>query len=151
MSDSLWPHGLQHTRLSCPSPFPGACSNSCPLNRWCHPTNLSSVIPFSSCLQSFPASGCAVLCLVAQSSPTLCNPMDSLGSSMHGDFPGKNTWVVCYALLQEIFPTQGLNPDLPHCRWILYHLIYQGSPGWMCKLVNRRVVISSRESERTEL
>ena len=57
MSNSLWPHGLQHTRLSCPSPSPGVCSNSCPLSQWCHPTISSSVIPFSSCLQSFPASG----------------------------------------------------------------------------------------------
>ena len=57
MSDSLWPHGLQHTRLPCPSPTPGACSNSCPSSWWCHPTISSSVIPFSSCLQSFPASG----------------------------------------------------------------------------------------------
>ena len=57
LSDSLWPHGLQHARLRCPSPTPGAYSNSCPLNRWCHPTISSSVIPFSSCLQSFPASG----------------------------------------------------------------------------------------------
>ena len=56
MSNSLQPHGLQHTRLLCPSPTPGACSNSCPLSQWCHPTILSSVIPFSSCLQSFPAS-----------------------------------------------------------------------------------------------
>ena len=56
MSDSLLPHGLQHARLLCPSPSPGACSNSCPLSRWCHPTISSSVVPFSSCLQSFPAS-----------------------------------------------------------------------------------------------
>ena len=56
MSDSLWPHGLQHARLLCPSPTPGACSNSCPLSQWCHPTISSSVIPFSSCLQSFPGS-----------------------------------------------------------------------------------------------
>ena len=55
MSYSLRPHGLQHTRLPCPSPSPGACSNSCPLSQWCHPTILSSVVPFS-CLQSFPAS-----------------------------------------------------------------------------------------------
>ena len=55
-SDSLQPHGLQHTRLPCPS-TPRACSNSCPLSWWCHPTISSSVIPFSSCLQSFPASG----------------------------------------------------------------------------------------------
>ena len=57
MSHSLWPHGLQHTRLPCPSPSPRACSNSCLLSQWCHPTISSSVVPFSSCLQSFPASG----------------------------------------------------------------------------------------------
>ena len=57
VSDSLWHHGLQHTRCSCPSPSTGAFSNSCPSSRWCHPTILSSVIPFSSYLQSVPASG----------------------------------------------------------------------------------------------
>ena len=57
MSDSLRPHGLKHARLPCLSPTPGACSNSCPLSRWCHPTISSSVIPFSSWHQSFPASG----------------------------------------------------------------------------------------------
>ena len=57
MSDSLQHHGLQHTRLPCPSPTPRAYSNSCPLSRWCHPTISSSVVPFSSCLQSFSASG----------------------------------------------------------------------------------------------
>ena len=57
MSNSLWPHGLQHVRLSCPSPTPGAYSNSCPSSWWCHPTISPSIIPFSSCLQSFPASG----------------------------------------------------------------------------------------------
>ena len=56
MSDSLWPHGLQHARLLCPSPFPGVCSNSCPLSQWSHPTISSSVVPFFSCLQFFPAS-----------------------------------------------------------------------------------------------
>ena len=55
VSNCLQPHGLQHARLPCPSPTPGACSNSCPLSRWCHPTISSSVIPFFSCLQSFPA------------------------------------------------------------------------------------------------
>ena len=57
MSDSLWPHGLQHTRPSCASPAPRACSSSCLLSWWCHPTILSYVVPFSSRLQSFPASG----------------------------------------------------------------------------------------------
>ena len=56
MSNSVGPHGLQHTSLPCPSPSPGICSNSCPLSRWCHPTISSSVIPFSSCPQSFPTS-----------------------------------------------------------------------------------------------
>ena len=57
MSNSLCLHGLQHARLPCPSPTPRACSNSCPSSWWCHPAISSSVIPFSSCLQSFPASG----------------------------------------------------------------------------------------------
>ena len=54
----LWPYGLQHYRLPCPSSFPRACSNSCPSSWWYHPTISSSVIPFSPCLQSFPASEC---------------------------------------------------------------------------------------------
>ena len=57
MSDSLQPHGPQHTRPPCPSPTSGVNPNSCPLSRWLHPTISSSVVPFSSCLQSFPASG----------------------------------------------------------------------------------------------
>ena len=61
VSDSLRPHGLharlQHARPPCPSPTPRACSYSCTSSRWCHPTISSSVVPFSSCLQSFPASG----------------------------------------------------------------------------------------------
>ena len=56
VSDSLQPHGLQHARPPCPSPTPGVYSNSCPWSRWCHPTISSSAIPFSSHLQSFPAS-----------------------------------------------------------------------------------------------
>ena len=56
VSDCLWPHELQHTRLPCPSPTPGVYLNSCPLNQWCHPAISSSVVPFSSCLQYFPAS-----------------------------------------------------------------------------------------------
>ena len=63
---------------------------------------------------------CCGLCLVTESCPTLCNPMDySLpGYSVHGDSPGTNTGVGCHALLQEIFPAQGLTPGLPHCRWV---------------------------------
>ena len=57
VSNSLQPYGLQHMRLPCPSPYPGASSNSCPLSWWCHPTISSSVIPSHACLLSFPASG----------------------------------------------------------------------------------------------
>ena len=57
MSNSLKPHGLQHARPPCPAPSPGACSDSCPWSQWCHPAVSSSGTPFSSCLQSFPASG----------------------------------------------------------------------------------------------
>ena len=57
MSNSLQPHGLKHARLPIPSPFPWVCPNSCPLSQWCLPTISSSVVPFSSCLQSFPATG----------------------------------------------------------------------------------------------
>ena len=57
VSDSLESHGPQHARPPCPSPAPGVCSNSSPSSRWCHPTISSSVVPFSSCLQSLPASG----------------------------------------------------------------------------------------------
>ena len=57
VSDSLWPHELQHARPSCPSQTPGVYSNSCPSCQWCHPAISSSVVPFSSCLHSFPASG----------------------------------------------------------------------------------------------
>ena len=57
MSDSLRPHGLQHARVPCPSLSPWICSNSCPLSEWCHPTISSPIAPFSSSLQSFPASG----------------------------------------------------------------------------------------------
>ena len=71
-----------------------------------------------------------MLCLVAQLCPTLCNPMGcSLpGSSVHGDFPGKNAGVCCHAPFQGIFPTQESNWGLLHCRQILYQLSYQGSP-----------------------
>ena len=71
---------------------------------------------------------CAVLC--TQSCLTLCNPMHCSppGSSVQGDSPGKNTEMGCHTLLQGIFPTQGWNPGLSHCRQILYHLSHQGSP-----------------------
>ena len=62
VSDSLWPHGLQHARPPCPSPTPRVHSNSCPVSRCCHPAISSSVVPFSSHLKSFPASGSFQMC-----------------------------------------------------------------------------------------
>ena len=67
MSDSLWPHELQHARPPCPSPTPGVNPNPCPLCRWCHPTISSSVIPFSSGPQSFPTSGFLKMCQLSAS------------------------------------------------------------------------------------
>ena len=74
VSDSLWPHRLQHTKPPCPKPTPRVYSNSCPLSHWCHPTILSSVVPFSSYPQSLPAS--VHFSSVAQSCPTLCDPVN---------------------------------------------------------------------------
>ena len=81
MSDSLWPHGLQHSRIPCLSLSLGVCSNSCPLSQWCHPTSSSSVAPFSWCLQSSPVLGsfpmsCLSSVQFTQSCPTICNPMN---------------------------------------------------------------------------
>ena len=85
----------------------------------------------------------SVLCLVAQSCPTLCDLMDCSpqGFSVHGDSPGRNTGVGCHALLQGIFPTQGSQPGLPHCRQIPYCLSQQESPRileWVAYPFSRR-------------
>ena len=84
------------------------------------------LISLKNCVLYLPHS---VLCLVALLCLTLCYPMDCSppGSSVHGDSPAKYTGVGCHALLQGIFPTQGSNTGLPHCRRILYQLSYQGS------------------------
>ena len=81
--------------------------------------------------------------LVAQWCLTLCDPMDCTpqGSSVYGDSSGKNTGVNCHFLLQGIFPAQGLNPGLPQCRWILYHLSHLGSP-------QGRAIRENRQTDR---
>ena len=114
--DSLWLHGLQHARLPCPSPSPGACSNSCPLSRWCHPTISSSVAPFSSRLQSFPASGAfpmSQLICKRPSEETRMNPPHGQalkafyfpGSAPH---PPRGTWYVSKCLLGEMGSNRAL-------------------------------------------
>ena len=85
MSDSLWPHELQHARPPCPSPTPRAYPNLCPLSWWCHPTTSSSVIPFSSCPQSFPASGSF------QMSQLFTSGGQSIGVSASTSVPPMNT------------------------------------------------------------
>ena len=99
------------------------------------PAHLSVTHPTEATLgthlkKARPLRPAACMCLVIQSCLTLCDPMDrsSPGSSVHGDFPSKNTGVGCHVLLQGIFPTQGSNPGLLSCRRILYHLNHQGSP-----------------------
>ena len=152
MSDSLQPHGLQQARLPCPLPTPRACSNSCPLSPWCHPTISSSAAP--SCLQSFPAPGSFPMSQFFTKywsfsfSISLCNEYSRLISFEneseicsvmsnclwpHGLYspwnsPGQNTGVGSCSLLQVIFPTQRFKPGLPDFRGILYQLSHKGSP-----------------------
>ena len=84
VSNSLRPHGLQHARFPCPSPTPGACSNSCPSSWLCHPTISSSVIPFSSCLLSFPTSGSFPM------SQLFASGSQSIGASASASVPPMN-------------------------------------------------------------
>ena len=98
VSDSLGPHGLQHTRLPCPSPTPGACSNSCPSSPWCHLTISSSIVPFSSCLQSFPISGSFLMSQFFTSggqSIGVSAPASVLPVNIQDWFPRKSVWFPC--------------------------------------------------------
>ena len=90
MSDSLWPQGLWHSRLPCPSLSLGVFSNPCPSSKWCHPTISSSVVPFSSCLQSFPASGSFPM------SPFFASGGQSIGASASASVFPMNS--------QDLFP-----------------------------------------------
>ena len=110
MSDSLRPRGLQYVRLPCPSPSPGACSNSCPLSQWGHPIILSSVVPFSFCLQSFSASGSFLMSwLFASSSQSIgASALTSvLSMNIQGWFPlDCLVWYPCWPKnSQESSPT----------------------------------------------
>ena len=97
VSDYLRPHGLQHNRLLCPSPNPRAYSNSCPSSQWSHPTISSSVVPFSSCLQSFPASGSFLMSQFFASCGQSIGASDSasvLPMNIQHWFPlGWNSWI----------------------------------------------------------
>ena len=97
VSDSLWPHGLQHSRSPCPSPFPRVCSNSCPLSRWCHPTISSSVVPFSFSPQSFQSSvSFPMNGLFASAGQSIGASASVLALNVHNWFPLKDpTNLVC--------------------------------------------------------
>ena len=84
MSDSLWPQGLQHSRILYPPLSPGVCSDSCPLSWWCHPTISSSIVAFSTCPQSFPASGSFPVSWVFSSELAVCIRFQSIGTSALG-------------------------------------------------------------------
>ena len=92
-------------------------------------------------------SGCVYVCWVAQSCPTLCNPMDSSppGFSVHGDFLGKNTEVGCYDFLQETVPTQRSNPGLQHCRRIRYQLCHQLVNVWRNAITQPHVKLIGKD------
>ena len=129
VSSSLRPHGLQHARLPCPSPTPRACSNSYLLSRWCHPTISSCVVPFSSCLQSFPSSESFTMNQFFTSGGQSIEASASasvLPMNIQDWFPLGLTGLYCLSLLQQIFPTQESNWGLLCCRWILYQLSHQG-------------------------
>ena len=97
--ESLQPHGLQYSRYPCPSPTPGACSNSCPTSLWCYPTTSSSVISFSSCPQSFPASGSFPMSQVFPSGGQNIGVLASVSVppvNIQGWFPlGWTGWISC--------------------------------------------------------
>ena len=120
MSNSLWPHGLQHARLPCQSPTPGACSNSCPLSQWCHPTISSSVIPFSSHLQSSLASGSfPVSQFFASGGQSIGIPASAsvLPMNIQDWFPlGWTGWISLQSRdSQESSPTSQLKASIPWC------------------------------------
>ena len=113
MSNSLWPHELQHARPPCPLPTPGVHPNPCPLSRWCHPAVSSSVVPFSSCPQSFPASGSLPV------SQLFASGGQSIGSFSFNISPSnEHSGLICLDWL-DLLAVQGTLKSLPehsnHC------------------------------------
>ena len=120
VSDSFWPHGLQHARLSCPSPSPRVCSDSSPLNRLFHPTISSSVNPFSSCLQSFPASGSFLLSQLSASGGQSTGASASVFPvNSHGWSPLGLTSLTSLLSrgLSRVFSSTMMNFDIFFCPW----------------------------------
>ena len=118
--DCLRPHGLQHTRLLCPSLSPRACSNSCPSSQWCHPTISSSVIPFSTCLQPFPASWPFLM------SWPFASGGQSIGASASAISPSSEYWGLISFRIDwfDLLAVQGTLKSLLQCHspqaWIIW-------------------------------
>ena len=110
LSDSLKRHGPQHARLICPSPSPRACSNSCPSSQWCHPTISSSIVPFSGCLQSFPASESFPM------SQSFLSGGQSIGASASASSPSnKYSGLICFRIdWLDLIAVQGTLKSLQH-------------------------------------
>ena len=136
MSDCLWPHGLKHIRLPCPSLTPGPCSNSCLWSQWCHLTISSSLASFFSYLQSCPASESFPMSQFFASGGQSIGPSASasvLPMNIQDWFPLGLTGLISLLSkgLSRVFSNtvpQGSNPGLPNCRRILYRQNHQGSP-----------------------
>ena len=123
ITDSLQPHELQHDKLSYPSPSPGVCSNSCPLNHWWHPVILSSVIPFSSCPQSFPALGSfPMIQLFAPSGQSIEASASVLLVDIQGWFPLGLTSLISLQSkgLKNLLQHYSSKSSVLHIRWPKY-------------------------------
>ena len=154
VSDSLWPHGLQHARLPCLSPTPGAYSNSCPWSRWCHPSISSSVIPFSSHLQSVPASrsfpmsqffasGSQSIEVSASASVLPVNVQDWFPLGLTGWISSQSKW------LSRIFSLHSSKASILYPRktknWIHRILIFQSF--WLLNIIIEKALKSKAISE----
>ena len=152
MCNSLWPHGLKHTWLPCPSPTLGVCSNTCPLSQWCYLTVLSFATHFSFCSPSFPASGSFPMSWLFTSGGWSIGAFTSasvLLVNIQGWFPLGLTGLISL-LSKGLFQPKDWTL---HCKRILYHISHQGSP--MSKdivlpifLVNKNIELSRWESNR---
>ena len=149
VSNSLWPHGPQHARPLCPSPAPRACSDSCPLSRWFHPTISSCAVPFSSCLQSFQASGSfqmfdLVLNICKLYSFTLHHtPWLGLRSSWVFSY----RWSLNYSLTYNFFNFAMCKSDVYSLEAVLQILNVDLFPGWWYVVLSSLAMLGSGSSQ----
>ena len=147
VSDSLWPHGLQHTRLPCLSPTPGVYPNTCPLSWWCPPTISSSVIPFSACPQFFPASGSFPKLVKSLEFPewsgVFCSNEDTLSGLLDGfrmEVVTRKTthWLKAWKLSAQTCSLSSQREEKLDAEWKIY-------PNYMLKLPKNPKSMGFRE------